>query len=101
MCFGGKKVKTEPVFGMTEKFNSAIADSKLVQAIDPLNADFEKSAENTSYVTCFTLNTWAGSETSGRIGEGSTGLKTVECAGRVLSFCLRCWTRISGAGGSI
>lgn len=52
---GGKNVNTDPNFGMTENFKSAIAASNAAQVIDPRDPDFENSTEKMSTVACLTL----------------------------------------------
>ncbi|KAK7432924.1 hypothetical protein QQZ08_000395 [Neonectria magnoliae] len=53
---GGKKVYTEPNLGITENFNSAIADSNAGQLTEPRDLDLSKSVEKTWAVDELTLN---------------------------------------------
>jgi hypothetical protein len=94
----------EPTLGTTENPMSLIAAVNASQLIEPRAAeDLDSSDENTVKVDALT---WKRSlDSVDCCSEGLFEMSvyvisyTDECAGRVFSFCRRCWTTDTGSSG--
>jgi hypothetical protein len=84
-------VRTEPHFGVIEKFKSVMAASNAVQLIDRRDCDLANRTEKTLKVSGFTLKTGDArlSSSVAVIAAAGNILCMDECAGRVLCLCRR------------